>query len=151
MTTPEYLITKIKKKKVDHVQSHHNCIAWISWSILPRITLKFIALNIQYRFFLANVSKIYHQNDPNEQVQIKKYSENGRAHLRSNSAMLSTCVWLYWTSSENKNANALELTCKTRTLKIKTSKLSQWIELVRDRTTTRLPLVCPCWGVYRGH
>jgi len=32
-------------------------------------------------------------------------------HLRSNSAMLSTWVWLYCTSSENKKANALKLTC----------------------------------------
>jgi len=49
-----------------------------------------------------------------------KWNSREQGDLRSSSAILSTRVWLYCTSSENRNANALRLTCIHTTKTIST-------------------------------
>lgn len=50
----------------------------------------------------------------------RKWNSREQGDLRSSSAILSTRVWLYCTSSENRNANALRLTCTHATKTIST-------------------------------
>jgi len=50
----------------------------------------------------------------------QKWNSREQGDLRSSSAILSTRVWLYCTSSENRNANALRLTCTHTTKTIST-------------------------------